>query len=83
MYLDCYKLLTCNKNEKLVFGYYVGTKWEESTVKASIEYYKAYYGNSIDITPEKTKKGYFTVDITGLKKGLYFVKNYEQFIEIV
>ena len=82
-YLKCFKLLTCNKDEKLIFGYYIGTKWVETTVQASIEYYKAYYGNSIEIIPEKTKKGYFTVDITSLKKGLYFVKNYKQFIEIV
>ena len=78
-----HKILVCKKNEEVTLGGYVGTKWVESKVYASTEYYKVEAGNCTTIKSEKTKNGYFTVDISSLETGIYFVKPYYNFIEIV
>lgn len=85
---DGYKLLTAKKDQQFEFGGYVGTQWESITVKADVEYYKvnAYSDDNEKIKKipvEKTKNGYFTVDFSGLKSGVYYILTYDTFVEIV
>ncbi|MBR2591135.1 MAG: hypothetical protein IKE65_09485 [Clostridia bacterium] len=78
-----HKLLICKKNEEVVFGGYEGTQWEEATLYADIEFYKVPNDSKFEIEPQKTKNGYFTVDLSKLEPGLYFVETFKNFIEIV
>lgn len=83
-----YKILDTEKNKEFEFGGYVGTNWETFTSRACVEYYKVYPKSenqsiSRTLTTEKTKNGYFTVDISTLDSGIYYVSTYNTFIEIV
>lgn len=85
---DDYKLLSAQKNQTFEFGGYKGTQWESFTTKADVEYYSvnAYSDDNVKIKRiqvEKTKNGYFTVDLSALKPGVYYVLEYDAFIELV
>lgn len=82
VYGDEYKIIDANKNEKFTFGGYCNTSWEEFTVKPLMEYYEV-YTSVITIPVEKTKKGYFQVDFSNIETGLYFVVEYNSYIELV
>lgn len=79
-----YKLIDAEKNEEFTFGFYKGTAWEEFTVKAIVEYYEVDAAKPpISVPIERTKNGYFKVDFSNLKAGLYYVPTYNSFIELV
>lgn len=84
---DKYKVIKGNKDQEYTFGGYVGTEWKEFKSKACIEYYKLYAKEKDDklskhISVEKTKEGYFKVDLSKLDNGIYYVDEYSTFIEI-
>lgn len=83
-----YKVIKGEKNQEFTFGGHVGTDWTEFTSKACIEYYKIYANKNNDkisktVPTEKTKDGYFTVDFSNLKSGIYYIVTYDVFIELV
>lgn len=88
-YLNCfygadqYRLIVGDKNEIFELGGYVGTKWVTVKVKANIELYTPSIEQSFEIQSKKTKNGYFVIDVSSLEKGIYFIQEYETFIELV
>lgn len=83
-----YKVIKGEKNQEFTFGGYVGTDWKEFTSKACIEYYKIYANKNGDkisksIPTKKTKNGYFTVDFSKFKSGVYYISTYNVFVELV
>lgn len=73
--------IVAKPNETFTFGGYIGTEWVEEELKADVEYYEI--DGAITIVPEKTKKGYFTLDCSGFDTGLYYVIEFDTFVEIV
>lgn len=84
---ECYKLLIGEKNQEFTFGGYFGTNWEEMSAVACLEYYKIPENKNENtfqkVKTEKTKNGYFKVDLSGLDSGIYYVSTYDTFIELV
>ncbi len=83
-----YKLLNAKKNEKFVFGGYVGTSYESFEAKATVEYYKildvANGNETAFYAPvNKTKNGYFEVDLSEVEPGIYFATDFYQFVELI
>ncbi len=81
-------ILKADKREEFEFGGYVGTSFETFTAYATFEYYKIYdtdkdgnIGTSIPVN--KTKKGYFEMDLSDYDPGVYYVREYDTFIELV
>lgn len=68
-------------NATFTFGGYIGTEWVEEELKADVEFYEI--DGAITIVPEKTKNGYFTLDCSELDSGLYYVIEFDTFVEIV
>ena len=68
-------------NETFTFGGYIGTEWVEEELKADVEFYEI--DGAIIIVPEKTKNGYFTIDCSELASGLYYVIEFNTFVQLV
>lgn len=60
---------------EFTIGYYQGTKWVESTIWVKTEGFDINSNNSIELPIEKTKDGYFYVDISSLNPGKYAIAN--------
>lgn len=76
-----YVLLNAQKNDKVTLGGYVGTDWVEVEFPVAVEYYEL---NDVKpVVVNKTKNGYFTVDLTSFSAGIYFVEELETFIELI
>lgn len=56
-------------------GYYRGTKWCEETIEVDTEGFDFDSNNPIELPVEKTKDGYFYVNISSLSSGKYAVAN--------
>lgn len=56
-------------------GYYQGTKWREETIEVDTEGFDFDSDNPIELPVEKTKDGYFFVDISSLGPGKYAIAN--------
>lgn len=80
-YLDPHLFLDAEKNETFTFGGYIGTQWTEADVKADIEYYEI--DGAITIDSEPTQNGYFTLDCSDLAPGLYYVVEFDTFVEMM
>lgn len=89
IYTEPYYLLNANYGDTYNLSFYEGTDYKTYTVSANVMYF--YFGNEYNLTKEiklpveKTKNGYFIVDISSLSKGMYLFKtdtNNEYFIEI-
>lgn len=80
-YLYPHLFLDAEKNETFTFGGYIGTQWTEAEVKADIEYYEI--DGAITIESEPTKNGYFALDCSGLTPGLYYVVEFDTFVEMM
>lgn len=54
------------------WGYYKGTKWIETTEQ--VDQFALQYADidEISLPVEKTKKGYFTLDTSGMSEGIYY-----------
>lgn len=76
------KILDLNKNQEIKLGGYVGTQWVEQTYSETIECYLMEY-NPIEVSTSKTKNGYFTIDISSLDQGLYYIPHFHRIVEIV
>ena len=73
--------IVAEPNETFTFGGYIGTEWVEEELKADVEFYEI--DGAITIIPEKTKNGYFTLDCSELTPGLYYVIEFDTFVELV
>lgn len=85
---DSFKLIKAEKNQKFEFGYYYGTKWETFFVEACVEYYKVYPKTqdekiTITVPTQKTKEGYYSVDLSTMTPGLYYISTFQCFVELV
>ena len=85
---DAFKLIKADKNQEFEFGYYYGTEWKTLTAKACIEYYKVYPNTAdekitITVPTQPTKEGYFSVDVSTMESGVYYIPTMEIFIELV
>lgn len=78
-----YWFIEGEKYEEFELGGYVGTDWKSVTVKADTEIYTPKIENKLIIPVEKTKKGFFKVDISSLDKAIYFIKEYNLIVEII
>lgn len=75
-------IVSSEKNKEFEFGGYIGTKWKSFNLYANVELY-APEKQAWEVTTTKTKKGYFEVDIVNLEKGIYHVRELNEFFEIV
>lgn len=73
--------IEAEKKDTFTFGGYIGTDWVEVNIIADIEYYEI--DGAITITSEQTKNGYFTLDCSELIPGLYYVIEFDTFVELV
>lgn len=85
---DAFKLLKADKDQEFEFGYYYGTEWKTVTAKACIEYYKVYPSTpneniTITVPTQPTKNGYFSVDVSTMDSGIYYIPTLSIFVELV
>ncbi len=80
-----YKLYNLKKGQTVTMGGYVQTEWKEITLTADVEYYliEDSDNNSIKCDVQKTKNGYFTVDLSKFENGLYYFSAIHTVIELV
>ncbi len=81
-------LLNAEKDQEFTFGYYQNNQFLTFTVKATGIYYEENYGEhggdlNIVITPERTGNGYYSVNLSSLESGIYYIRELETFIELV
>lgn len=78
-----YLFLCGEKNEEFEFGGYKGTKWITATVTASYALYTPSTDNKVEIVTTPTKNGYFSVDVSSLEAGVYYIREYDTLLEFV
>ena len=63
-----YQYIYSDSPKTFTAGYYSGTKFIESPVSLDTNYYE--FGQKVPVPVEKTKDGYFVVDLTSIDSGL-------------
>ena len=77
-----FALIDAEKGEKFTIGGYEGTKWVEYDFYADVPFWYQDTYEKVTVPVEKTRNGYFTVDLSGLESGLYYNLTNKQMIEI-
>ncbi len=79
-----YNYLPLNKGDKVRFGWYTGTQYNEKILTANIRYYTygkyskgAFWHGNDPIKGTLTKDGYATYDISSYEPGLYKLGSYD------
>ena len=75
-------LIDAEKDEKFIIGGYKGTEWVEYEFFADVPFWYQDSYEKVTVPVEKTRNGYFTVDLSGLEPGLYYNSTNDRMIEI-
>ena len=67
-----FSIVSAEKDEVFSIGGYHGTEWTEYEFYADIPFWVQDSYEVITVPVEKTKNGYFTVDLSGLEAGTYY-----------
>lgn len=78
-----YKILEAERNEKFIFGGYVGTAYKTVDIVADKEFYLAKTNGVFTLPIERTKNGYFTVNLSDVDPGVYYIDEYDTFVRFV
>ena len=74
--------LEAEKGEKFTIGGYREAEWVEYDFYADVPFWYQDSYEEVTVSVEKTRNGYFTVDLSGLESGLYYNLDKNQMIEI-
>lgn len=77
-----FALIDAEKGEKFTIGGYEGTKWVEYDFYADVPFWYQDTYEKVTVPVEKTRNGYFTVDLSGLETGLYYNLTNDRMAEI-
>lgn len=75
-------LIDAEKGEEFNIGGYNGTAWNEYTFYADVPFWYQDTYEKVTVPVEKTRNGYFTVDLSTLESGTYVNLTNKQLIEI-
>lgn len=64
-------LAVSNEVTSFTYGKYQGTKWMEETISVDQPGWKIMDEEPITVSHEKTKEGYFIIDLSGVPSGMY------------
>ena len=77
-----FALIDAEKGERFTIGGYEGTKWVEYDFYADVPFWYQDTYEKVTVPVEKTRNGYFTVDLSGLETGLYYNLTNDRMAEI-
>lgn len=77
-------IVSQTKDEPCKISYYDGTQYEEVSIALCFPYFYDFRNDAdtIDLPVERTKDGYFTVDISSLEPGIYATDSYDYFFQV-
>ncbi len=78
-----YTLIKAQGGKNYEFGGYTGTTWISNTITPDLELYKVPQDAGVVLQTNKTKNGYFTVDCSNLKPGIYYISAYNTMLQFV
>ncbi|MCQ2483934.1 MAG: hypothetical protein MJ168_01225 [Clostridia bacterium] len=79
---DGYMILKSQKGDRIEVGGYHGINWDTYEFQADTQYYIVNDKDKVTIPTQKTRNGYFTVDLSNLENGLYYYKELDAIINI-